>query len=106
VTFLSTSATSVLILRLPITKSALEFYEYDSAPIMAEDGNSSTTETPSIVDAGSSSPSLPTLVIIVGDPLSERHKDAIVKRIAAGAVCESFGYLFPGMTNAQQFPWI
>ena len=37
-------------------------------------------------DAGSSVSSLPILLVVVGEPLSETHKDAVVKRIATGEV--------------------
>ena len=33
---------------------------------------------------GGSSASLPILFIVVGEPLSEKHKDAVVKRITSG----------------------
>jgi len=37
-----------------------------------------------VADAGGCSPSLPILFIVIGEPLSEKHKDAVVKRIASG----------------------
>jgi len=40
----------------------------------------------SVMDAGVSPASLPTLLIVTGEPLTETHKDAIVKRIATGEV--------------------
>ena len=36
------------------------------------------------VDAGSSVSSLPILLVVVGESLSETHKDAVVNRIATG----------------------
>jgi len=57
--------------------------------LVLEDGNlcSQAAQTPAAaVDAGGSSPSLPILLVVVGEPLSEKHKNALVKRIASGNV--------------------
>ena len=56
---------------------------------MLEDADlcSKTEETAVAVgDVGGSSPSLPILFVVIGEPLSEKHKDALVKRIALGDV--------------------
>jgi len=44
-----------------------------------------TSQTPAnMCDAGDSSSSLPTLLIVVGEPLNETHKDAVRNKIATG----------------------
>ena len=48
---------------------------------------SKNAQTPAAAtDTGGSSPSLPILFIVIGEPLSEKHKAAVVRRIASGDV--------------------
>ena len=51
---------------------------------------SEACQTPANVsDAGDSPLPLPTLLIVVSEPLSETHKNAVVNRIATGEVSHS-----------------
>jgi len=55
---------------------------------MAEEGGNLSSKPAQTLegvgDASSSSSSLPILFIVIGEPLSEKHKDTVVKRIASG----------------------
>ena len=84
--------------RIPVTDLSFKFAHHckKSAGIIVvnmaegvvmEDGklSSETSQiSATVVDAGGSSSSLPTLLVVVSEPLSETHKDAVVKRIATG----------------------
>ena len=68
--------------------------------MVVDDGklSSENSQTPAtMTDAGGASSSPPTLLIVTGEPLSETHKDAVVKRIATGEVASAltFVHLFP-----------
>jgi len=51
------------------------------------DGNLETSQTPANVGhASGAQSSLPILLVVVGESLSEKSKDAVVKRIATGEI--------------------
>ena len=57
--------------------------------VVVEDGKlySETSQMSAApVDSGGTLSSLPTLLVVVGEPLSETHKVAVVNRIATGEV--------------------
>jgi len=57
--------------------------------VVMEDGKlpSEASQTAAnVVDAGASQSSLPTLLVVVSEILSEAHKDAVANRIATGAL--------------------
>ena len=62
--------------------------------VVMEDGklpSESSQTAANIVDAGASESSLPTLLVVVSEILSDAHKDAVANRIATGGVLTCVG---------------
>jgi len=74
---------------LPITAKVATILVDMAEGVAMEDANAKLSSETSqmlatVVDTGGSSTSLPILLVVIGEPLSETHKDAIVKRITTG----------------------